>query len=117
MQLDHERLDVYHLSLDFMVFANQLVEGLPRGRSHLSDQFLRSSSSVVLNIAEGAGRHSPPDKRRFYLIARGSAAESAAMLDVFSRLELVGERELENGKGMLVRVVSMLVKLAQGLKG
>ncbi|MBL8610211.1 MAG: hypothetical protein JNL38_22940 [Myxococcales bacterium] len=32
--LDHERLDVYHLALDFLVFANSVIEGLPRGRSH-----------------------------------------------------------------------------------
>ncbi|MBL8610908.1 MAG: hypothetical protein JNL38_26435, partial [Myxococcales bacterium] len=37
--LDHERLDVYHLALDFLVFANNVIEGLPRGRSHLADQF------------------------------------------------------------------------------
>ena len=35
MLLDHERLDVYHLALDFLVFANGVIEALPRGRSHL----------------------------------------------------------------------------------
>ena len=52
MVLDHERLDVYHLALDFVVFANGIVEALPRGRSHLADQFTRASTSIVLNIAE-----------------------------------------------------------------
>lgn len=65
--LDHERLDVYGLALDFVVFANGVIEGLPRGRSHLADQFTRASMSVVLNIAEGAGKLSKPDKRRYYL--------------------------------------------------
>jgi hypothetical protein len=54
--LDHERLDVYHLALDLLVFANSVIEGLPRGRSHLADQFTRASMSVVLNIAEGQVR-------------------------------------------------------------
>ena len=54
MQLGHERLDVYHLALDFLVFANGVVEGLPRGRSHLADQFTRASTSIVLNLAEVA---------------------------------------------------------------
>jgi hypothetical protein len=48
--LDHERLDVYHLALDLLVFANGVIEALPRGRSHLADQFTRASTSVVLNI-------------------------------------------------------------------
>ena len=34
MQLDHERLDVYDLALEFLVLANGIIEGLPRGRSH-----------------------------------------------------------------------------------
>ena len=56
MQLHHERLDVYDLSLEFLVLANGIIEGLPRGRSHLADQFTRASLSIVLNLAEGAGK-------------------------------------------------------------
>ena len=78
--LDHERLDLYHLALDFLVFANSVIEGLPRGRSHLGGQFTRASISVVRSIAEGAGKVSKGDKRRYYLTARGSATESAALL-------------------------------------
>jgi hypothetical protein len=57
MVLDHERLDVYHLALDFLVFANGIVEALRRGRSHLADQLARALLSIVLNLAEGAGKH------------------------------------------------------------
>ena len=64
MDLDHERLAVYQLTLDFLVLASEIIEGLPRGRSYLSDQFGRASLSIVLNLAEGAG--SKPDKRRYY---------------------------------------------------
>ena len=91
MQLDHERLDVYDLSLEFLVLANGIVEGLPRGRSHLADQFTRASLSIVLNLAEGAGKHSKLDKRRYYVTARGSATESAALLDVCQRLKILDE--------------------------
>src|SRR6476469_335165 len=113
MVLDHERLDVYHLALDFLVVANGVIDALPRGRSHLCDQFTRASTSIVLNLAEGVGRHSKADKRRYYLTARGSATESAALLDVCLRLKLIDEVGHKTGKDMLVRVVSMLIKLAQ----
>ena len=73
MRLDHEGLDVYQQALEFLVVANGIIEALPRGRSHLADQFTRASLSVVLNIAEGAGKHSKLDKRRSYMTARGSA--------------------------------------------
>lgn len=113
MQLDHERLDVYDLALEFLVLANGIIEGLPRGRSHLADQFTRASLSIVLNLAEGAGKHSKLDKRRYYVTARGSATESAALLDVCQRLKLLDEAGHRAAKGMLVRIVSMLIKLAQ----
>ena len=50
--------------------------------SYLRDQLLRSSSSVVLNIAEGSGKPSPADQRRFYGIALGSLRESCAALEM-----------------------------------
>jgi four helix bundle protein len=111
--LDHEKLDVYHLALDFLVLANGIIEALPRGRSHLADQFTRASTSVLLNIAEGAGKLSKPDKRRYYMTARGSATESAALLDACLRLNLVDEALRGKGKDMIVRIVSMLIRLAQ----
>ena len=55
--IDYERLDVYRLSLDFIASTSKLREGLPRGNGELSDQFKRASFSLVLNIAEGAGKH------------------------------------------------------------
>lgn len=113
MVLDHERLDVYHLALDFLLFANEVIERLPRGRSHLCDQFTRASTSIVLNLAEGAGKHSKPDKRRYYLTARGSATESAALLDICLKLKLLDESGHQAGREMIVRIVSMLIKLAQ----
>jgi len=116
MVLDHERLDVYLVALDFLVFANEVIERLPRGRGHLADQLTRASTSIVLNLAEGAGKLSKADKRRYYLTARGSATESAALLDVCSRLRLIGEAEHRTGKATLVRVVSMLIKLAMSFE-
>ena len=53
--LDHEKLDVYHFAIQFVVLADEIVESLPRGRAYLVDQLRRAGSSIPLNIAEGAG--------------------------------------------------------------
>lgn len=50
--------------------------------SYLRDQLMRASSSVVLNIAEGSGKLTFADKRRFYSIALGSLRESMAALEL-----------------------------------
>ena len=113
MPFDHERLDVYQLALDFIVFADDLVEHLPRGRGHLADQLARAATSIVLNLAEGAGKYSGPDQRRYFLSALGSTTESAAILDICLRLKLLDEAVHRTGKEMLDRVCAMLTKLAQ----
>jgi len=112
MALDHERLDVYSLTLDFITYANRLLADLPRGNRPLADQLSRASTSIALNLAEGVGKHSAAEKRRFYIIARGSAFESAATLDVLLRLELITAEKHAIGKTLIERIVSMLVKLA-----
>jgi len=116
MSLDHERFTTYHLALDFLVFANQLTEALPRNRQHLAEQLTRASTSIVLNLAAGAGEHSKPEKRRCYVTARGAATESAALLDVCARLSLVDASALASGKQLLGRVVSLLLRSLQALE-
>jgi four helix bundle protein len=117
MAFDHERLDVYQLALDFLALAERMIQALPKGRSHLADQLTRASISIVLNIAEGAGKFSRADKRRYYLVARGSATESAALLDIYFRLSLAVDADYHSGKAMLERVVAMLVNLARSVEG
>jgi len=117
MPFPHERLSVYQSSLGFLVLANEVVEHLPRGRSHIADQLTRASTSIVLNIAEGAGKSSRPDNRRYYLTALGSVTECAAILDVCLRLKLITEKRQEDGKRMLEEVGKMLTALAKSMEG
>jgi len=49
---------------------------------YLQDQLLRASSSVVLNLAEGAGKRTFQDQRRFYSIAFGSLRECRAVFEM-----------------------------------
>jgi four helix bundle protein len=109
----HERLDVYQTSIEFVVAADTIASNLPRGRHYLADQLRRAAASIVLNIAEGAGEFSRKEKSRFYRIARRSATECAAVLDVCQRLELGTSQDFENGRELLYRIVSMLTRLTQ----
>jgi len=107
--LDAEKHDVYRVALEFQAMAGQLVP--KRGCSELRDQLERASTSIVLNIAQGCGRTSPADKGRFYAMARGSATESAAVLDVLSCRGLVDARFRTRARSLLVRIVQMLTRL------
>jgi four helix bundle protein len=106
---DHERFDVYRVALEFQ----GLVPGLfpRRGYAGLRDQLDRASASILLNLAEGCGRSSRGDKAQFYAIARGSAMESAAVLDVLLSRGLILSPVHRHGRGLLIRVTQMLTKL------
>lgn len=79
----------------------------------LRDQLLRASSSVVLNIAEGFGSSSRGVKRRHYEIARGSAVECIAVLDLALALGIVdgADAGLATARTLFTRVAMMLSKL------
>lgn len=69
----------------------------------------------VLNIAEGAGEFAPKEKARFYRMARRSATESAAVLDVCRNLKLLADERHAAGRDLLLQVVSMLVRMITNL--
>ena len=80
--LDYEKLDVYRTALEFVITTIEIRDRLPRGSGELVDQFKRASFSIVLNIAEGAGKFQQADKQRYFSIARGSVMECGALRDV-----------------------------------
>lgn len=112
-RFDHEKLDVYQTAVEWVSLAQDIVEGLPRGNGNLADQLQRAASSITLNIAEGAGEFSSAEKARFYRIAKRSATECAAALDVAKHRSSITDDHFAQGRLLLLRVVGMLVKLVR----
>ena len=108
--LSHEQLDVYHLALQFHVGVMTLLP--EKGQRNLRDQLERASLSIVLNIAEGSGRCTPPERRRHFIIALGSVYECAAILDVLRLRRLASPERCARARGFAVRIAKMLAKLA-----
>jgi four helix bundle protein len=116
-RFDHERLDVYKVSIELVAELNRVIEGIPSGRSDIIHQAQKAALSIPLNIAEGSGEFSKPEKKRFYRMARRSATECAAALDVLQALDMVTAAQVEKVRGLLERVVAMLTKMIlQGTK-
>ena len=108
---DHEKLDVYHLSIDYVAFSYTVASALTGNNRHARDQWLRAVQSIPLNIAEGNGKHSSKDRSRFFDIARGSAMECAAIHDILTVCHAIGPDDNLTGKTQLRRIVAMLTKL------
>jgi four helix bundle protein len=111
MLLSYERLDVYQAAMEFLVASGKL--DLHRGNGALADQLRRAALSIPLNIAEAAGKTTAPDRVKFYGIARGSAMECAAILDACRALALLPPAQVEQGRLLLIRIVSMLSRLCR----
>lgn len=109
-QFDHEKLNVYQRSIKFVAWSSDLLTAIPKGLA-VHGQLDRASTSVPLNIAEGNGKFTPSDRCRFFDIARGSALECAACLDVLVAKKVIEEAIGNEGKSDLVEIVGMLVGL------
>ena len=79
---DHERLEVYQIAIEFVAWSESVLESR-KGKASSAKQHLdEASSSIPNNIAEGNGKWSKRDRKKFFEIARGSALECASCLDI-----------------------------------
>ncbi len=107
MPFGHEELDVYRLAIDYVAWSYALAKGLSGVDRHARDQLLRAA------VAEGNGKGTNADRRRFFEIARGSALEWSAIQDCLDACQVLNVEQNRRGKTMLLRIVSRLTKLAR----
>ena len=113
----HERTPAYKEALLFAKWVNLTLRPMLKGRADLVDQINRAASSILLNIAEGAGRWGKLDKKRFYGFAKGSAGECSAILDLIETAEIASEpvENLAFERLRLDSICAQLVKLCHGV--
>src|SRR5688572_7537080 len=103
---DHEKLQVYKESIQFVAWVTPILEGLSRS-GDVKDQLDRASTSIPLNIAEGNGKFFPNDRCKYFDSATGSALECAAALDVLVAKGKLASEQIDPGKERLSGVVKM----------
>ena len=111
--LTFQKLDAYRCAIEFVALTVEVQAAIPRGHGDLRDQLRRAAISVPLNIAEGSGRASEADASRHFAIARGSAMECAAVLDVIRVLGMLQDQRHQQALGLLARLVAMLTKMCR----
>jgi len=68
----------YQLAMEFHKLAKT-----HKLKGNYKDQFNRALLSIPLNLAEGSGKQTMKDKRKFYFIALGSFREVECMIELF----------------------------------
>jgi four helix bundle protein len=99
---DFENLRVYRLSEDIADAIWEIARSWNHfARDTVGKQLVRAADSIGANIAEGDGRGTYQENRRFIRIARGSLNETKHWLRRAYKRKLLTERQTETLRPML----------------
>ena len=91
-----KELEIYIRSKEMVKRVYQITEKYPeREKYNIISQLRRSILSIPLNIAEGYGRQSKEEFKRFLRISLGSSNEVDAILEISKELNYIKEKEYE----------------------
>lgn len=112
---DFEKLEVYNKAKHFNVKVSEFLKNNKTDKA-TKDQLRRASFSIMLNIAEGSGRFTKPDKRNFYVIARGSVFECVAVFDYLRDVGCIDEQSFQGFYASLEEISKILFALIRSLE-
>jgi|SRR5437016_8777820 four helix bundle protein len=123
-----ENLRIYELSEILSDKIWEIALGWkPFARDTVGKQIVRAADSIGANIAEGSGRGSTQDNRRFIRMARGSLYETQHWLRRAFRRKLLTGQHVEELKPIInelspklnsyLRAISNSVSTERGAKG
>ena len=90
------------VAYDLALQLYQQCEGI-QAKHYVKDQLERAALSIALNLAEGSGKPSLAEQRRFYGIALGSMRETQALLQILKAQE--SQQLAHRLGGMIYRLV------------
>lgn len=97
MGQSYRDLFIWRESVEIAADVVAMTDTFPRmQRTALIDQMQRAAISVPSNIAEGKGRISPKEFRRFLAMARGSLFELHTQLEIARRINLLNPGSYEH---------------------
>lgn len=115
--VDFRKLDVWRRSQALAVSVYRATDQFPRvERFRLTVQMRRAALSVSSNLAEGCGRRSDPELRRYIRISLGSLSELECQVRIACELELFGKLEISPLLHEIQAIRGMLEQLHKSLR-
>jgi four helix bundle protein len=112
---DFEKLEVYSKAKSFNLRLQKYIQHIHLD-AVIKTQLRRASLSIVLNIAEGSGRRTKPDKRNFLVIARGSTFECVAIFDLLKDGACMKTEDYEGFYAQCEELSKMLYAMIQKME-
>ena len=114
---DFRQLQVWRKAHQFNLLLYAATTGFPRSELFgLTSQIRRAATSITANLAEGRGRGSDANFRRFVLIAMGSACEVESHLELAKGLQFLPSTDYRKALDQLIEIKRMLSGLIAELK-
>ena len=111
---DHEDLDVYQVTIKLIALLDPLLAKCSCS-ADLRSKLDKSTTSIVLNIAEGNGRFTGADQSNFYETAYKATIQSASLLDLAGGSRPDAAASVEECRELLRRVAAMLTALSKAV--
>ena len=113
----YKELIVWQKSIVLVKEIYSLLRCLPQEERYvISDQMRRAAISIPSNIAEGHGRESEKDFKRFLSMAKGSVSELETQLTICQELGYLTEDQEQQAFSLCSEIRRMLAKLIMELK-
>ena len=117
IEFDFEKLDVYKLALTFLSKLFKIHRELPKDLKYsLGDQLIRAGVSISNNLAEGSGKSSAKEKKRYYNTSLDSARECISMNNILLREKLINIETYEAIRQDGRNITGMLKGLIKSVK-
>jgi four helix bundle protein len=112
-----QKLEVWKKSHRFTLAIYRLTANFPSGERYgLTSQLQRASASIGANLAEGCGRETGADYKRFVQMAAGSACEVEFHLILAKDLSLIDKQTYEALNNDINEIKRMLCGLTHYLE-
>ncbi len=113
---DFEKLEVYQKANTLNISILKYLHRSKNIDPILKDQLKRATLSIVLNLAEGTGRVSAAEKKRFYTISRSSVFECVAVLEVLNGCHKLDRKSFDEYYSCYEEISKMLLSLYRNTK-
>ena len=108
----HEDLDVYQVALELVAWLESTLDHFSCS-TDLTTKLDKSTTSMVLNIAEGNGRFTGPDQAKFYETAYKATIQSASLVDIATVNAVSDISRIEQARELLRRIAAIITSLSK----
>jgi len=111
-----EKLIVWQKAIDYIELIYKISNNFPKTEIFgLQSQLRRAAVSVALNIAEGSGRTTKKEFRKFLHDALGSLRETVTAIHIAKRLGYINQKQFDETYSKAIEISKMLYMLAKSL--